>query len=143
MVVQHPISADAPFLQDVLVALIRRSKALRHKGLALKIERIIETNDGRTTERLDLIFHLRKRQSISLTLWQDRAIWVHACEAISKGGWNFQFTNSGRLVGPLSGRDIVVAIEETALGMFGMTEDSVQLLGSIWHQLLARGPKAV
>jgi hypothetical protein len=138
-----PMSADAPFLQDLLNALRRRQKAFAHKGVKLIADRVIEEKPDGRIERIDLVLRLRKRQIITLTIKQDRTVRLHACEAIAKAGWRFQYTSNGRLLGTQSGRDLVEAMEATASSMFGMTDQTAGSLSLIWDQLLARGPQSI
>jgi hypothetical protein len=91
--------ADNPFLTAVLSALKRRSKALKHRNAVPTVERIVEIRDGVTLERIEIVMRVRRRQSLTVLAWDDRSIWIHACEAIKNTGWRFQFTDSGRLSG--------------------------------------------
>jgi hypothetical protein len=138
-----PTSADAPFLLNFLDALRRRQKPFRHKGITLTVDRIIEEKPGGRVERIDLTLRFRKRQTLTITIRQDRTVWLHACEAISKAGWLFQYTADGRLLGNYDGRDLIAGIEETASAMFGMTRETAGSLGAIWDKLLARGPRPI
>lgn len=138
-----PTNADAPFVLDLLEALRRRSRAFAHKGVTLTVDRIIEQRTNHSIERLDLTLRLRKRQTITMTVREDRTVQLHACEAITKAGWLFQYTANGRLAGTRSGPDLVVAMEKTASIMFGMTSDTVGCLALIWDPLLARGPQPI
>lgn len=138
-----PTSADAPILLDFLEALRRRRKALAHKNVILTVDRIIEEKANDRVERIDLVIRLRKRQTITMTLRQDRTVRLHACEAITKAGWRFQYTAEGRLLGTNGGSDLVAAIEETGSRMFGMTNETVGSLGLIWDRLIARGPQPI
>ena len=138
-----PTNADAPFLLDLLDALRRRQKAFAHKGITLTADRVIEEKPEQRIERIDLIIRLRKRQTITIIVRQDRTVRLHACEAITKAGWRFEYTTNGRLPGTYCGMDLVVAIEKTASSMFGMTGDTVSLLSLIWDRLLARGPRPI
>ncbi len=136
------MSSDSPFLQDLLNSLRSRQKAFAHKGVKFIADRVIEEKSDRRVERIDLVLRLRKRQTITLTVRQDRTVRLHACEAITKAGWRFQYTADGRLLGTLGGRDLVSAMEVTASRMFGMTDQTVGSLSLIWDQLLARGPQS-
>lgn len=136
-----PTIADSPFLLNFLDALRRRQKPFKHKGISLVVDRVIEERFDRLVERLDLVLRFRKRQTITLTIRQDRTIRLHACEAITKAGWLFQYTTDGRLLGIYDGGDLVAGIEKTVSAMFGMSGETVSLLGTIWDKLLARGPQ--
>jgi len=138
-----PAHADSPFLLAVLAALKKRSRALKHGNAIPTIDRIIEITDGEPLERIEIEFRTRKRQSLRILVWEDRAIWVHACEAISKAGWKFQFTDSGRLIGHASERELVAALEASLSAMFEMTADDLDRLTAIWGPLLAHGPRPV
>ncbi|MBX9884286.1 MAG: hypothetical protein K2X68_04865 [Novosphingobium sp.] len=136
-----PTIADSPFLLNFLDSLRRRQKPFKHKGISLVVDRVIEERSDRRVERLDLVLRFRKRQTITLIIRQDRTIRLHACEAITKAGWFFQYTTDGRLLGIYDGGDLVAGIEKTVSAMFGMSGETVSLLDAIWDKLLARGPQ--
>lgn len=138
-----PTIADATFLQGFLDALRRRQKSFKHKGISLIADRVIEEKPEGRVERIDLIMRFRKRQTITITIRQDRTVRIHACEKITKAGWLFQYSADGRLLGIYDGRDLIAGIEETAAAMFGMSGETVDLLGAIWDKLLARGPQPI
>lgn len=138
-----PLLADSPLLTDLLEALRKRSRAIKHKGAQLTIERVIEEADGEKRERLEIECRLRKRQRVRLLVWDDRALWVHAAEAVPKSGWKFQFTDSGRYVGTADTRMLVSALEATWAAMYEMTSADTGRLATIWAPLLAKGPQLV
>ena len=138
-----PLLADSPLLTELLEALRKRSRAIKHKGVQVAIERVIEEADGEKRERLEIDCRLGKRQQARLFVWDDRALWVHAAEAIPKSGWKFQFTDSGRYVGTADARMLVSALEATWAAMYEMAPADIGRLASIWTPLLAKGPKLV
>ena len=105
------------------------------------VERFVDTYDGAAEDRVELRFTSRKKQQLSLTVWEDRTIRVTASESISKAGWKFTYTDEGRFVGSEGGRAIVSAVEASLAAMFEMTDKDVGRLEAIWGPLLAKGPR--
>lgn len=133
--------SDCPFLLDVLDSLKRRGKALKHRNATPIIERFIELRDGKTEERVEVTFKVRKRQIVALTVWGDRWISIRAAESIPQAGWKFQYTHSGRFLGTEGGRDLVKATEASLSEMYELTDTTVERLDLIWRPLLANGPQ--
>ncbi|WP_152998805.1 hypothetical protein [Sphingopyxis sp. H115] len=125
----------------MLDSLKRRRKALKHHNATPTIERFIELRDGKTEERVEVTFKVRKRQSVALTVWGDRWISIRAAESISQAGWKFQYTHSGRFLGTEGGRDLVRATEASLSEMYELTDTTVERLDLIWSPLLANGPQ--
>jgi hypothetical protein len=136
-----PVRADSPFLLDILEGIRRRRKALRSHNANPIVERIIEVRDGNPVERIEIVFHPRTNQTLTVIVWENRSIWVHACEAIKNAGWKFQYTASGRFLAPGGGRDLVPALEASLSRMFEMTRENSVRLSEIWDRLLANGPQ--
>jgi hypothetical protein len=137
-----PSRTDTPLIIDLLDSLRRRSKALKHKNASPAIERFVDARDGLTEERVELRFTSRKRQQLTLTLWEDRTVRVIASESVPQAGWKFTYTSEGRLVGSEGGRSIVSALEASLSAMFEMTGEDVARLETIWGPLLAKGPQS-
>lgn len=133
--------SDCPFLLDVLDSLKRRGKALKHRNATPIIECVIELRDGKTEERVEVTFKVRKRQIVALTVWGDRWISIRAAESIPQAGWKFQYTHSGRFLGTEGGRDLVKATEASLSEMYELTDTTVERLDLIWRPLLANGPQ--
>ena len=143
MPVSLPVNANSPFLSDVLAALKKRSRALKHRNATPAVDRIIEIIDGNPLERVEIEIGRRPHQTLRVIAWEDRAIWVHASELVPKAGWKFQFTDSGRLVGRAGPRELVGAIEASLSAMYGVTADDLNRLVAVWGPLLAKGPKEI
>lgn len=135
------IAAQSAFLSEVLECLRRRGKALKHKNATPSVDRIIEAKDGRSVERIEIVCQPRKHQTLKLIVWEDRDVWVHACEAVKNSGWKFQYTKSGRVLGPNPAHQVIAALEQTLAQMFEMSSANVGLLGNTWDPLLANGPR--
>ena len=138
-----PITANSPFLSDVLEALRRRRRALKHQNALPEIERIIEIEEGVAQERLEIRMAPRKRQRLGLIVRQDRTIRVQATESIAKAGWKFEFADQGRLVAQTDGRAFVAALEASLSAMFEMTADQMDRLERVWNPLIAKGPRSL
>ena len=141
--IDKPDRPGSPFLADLLDSLRRRSKALKHKNSTPEVERFIDTRDGLTEERIEIRFSNRRRQQLTLTVWEDRSMRVSASEAIWQAGWKFQLCSEGRFNGSGGGREIVDALEASLSAMFGMTGNDATRLDAVWGPLLAKGPQPV
>ena len=135
-------SFDDNFLADLSAALKKRRKALKHKSRLLNCERLIESDDGVRTEKMELDIQLWTRNRLKVHAWSDRWLWVDA-RAPTKKGWAWEWDYDGRLLGPLTGTEVIGAIEETIDGISGAKSDAVNELTGIWQKLLARGPEEV
>lgn len=135
--------AESEFVEDVLVALKKRSKALKHKSANPDFNRFLEEIDGEQVERVEVDFDLRSKQRLKLTLWGDRMVEVRAVEPNPDKGWKFDFRYFGRALGEANGRILVAAIEDTLHGMFELTQAKIDRLEKIWSPLLAQGPQSV
>lgn len=132
---------------DLLEALRRRSRALRHKFHIAEWERVaIEQGSGEAAseERVDVFLQrLRSANSLQLRLsfWPDRWTWVDARER-AKTGWGREWSFEGRLSGKHSGRDLVEALEKTSSIFATSTIVEQAHLDEIWEPLLLVGPKS-
>ena len=137
-----PIALDSAFLTEVYDALRKRRRAFKHQGALPETERVIEVVEGFRQERLEIGFRPRARQRLGVSLRQDRTIRVQATESITKAGWKFDFTDSGRLAGHVDGRTLVGALEASIGAMFTMTAEDMSRMRGIWDPLIAKGPRA-
>lgn len=138
-----PIPADSFFLSEVIEAFRKRSRAIKHQGGMLAIERVVEVTDGEKRERLEIECRIRKRQRVCLLVWDDRALWLHAAESIPKSGWKFQFTESGRFAGAGDARMLISAFEATMSAVYEMTAADTGRLTAIWAPLIAKRPQPI
>ena len=137
------IRTESPFIAGVLDSLKRRSKALKHQNATPVIDRFIESREGVTEQRVEITFAKRPRQKLTLTLWEDRTVEVHASEAIWQAGWKFHYARAGRFVGVGGPQDLVRATEASLSKMFEMTSKNVGQLDELWGPLLADGPRPI
>jgi hypothetical protein len=127
---------------DVLDSLKRRSKALKHQNATPVIERLVEIRDGKPEELVEVTFKTRSRQTLALTVWCDRWVSIRAFESVPRGGWKFQYTQSGRFLGAEGGRKLIEVAEASLSEMYELTDANIGRLDVIWRPLLAKGPKA-
>jgi hypothetical protein len=138
-----PLPADNPFLAEVLEAIRRRSKSLKHRNATPDVRRIVEIRDGETFERVEIVIESRRYQRLVVIARDDRWTWVSATESIKNAGWKFVFESEGRLGGNGTGRELVEALEASLAVMFDLTEEDTGRLEAIWSLLLARGPRPI
>jgi hypothetical protein len=137
---------ETEFLSEVGSSVRRRQKAIKHKAFGLNCERLWETTDGTKREKLELTL-LGPTSSRSAQLrffaWSDRWIWVDAREG-SKLGWKWEWTIQGRILGHVTGRDLMDAVESSyAASPFLSDRDFLDEIESIWRPLLAARPSLV
>lgn len=131
------------FVEDVLLALKKRSKALKHKNARPQTARFIDIVDEERIERLEIDFVRLSKQSLTLIVWGDHMVEVRASEPNPDKGWKFQFAMFGRALGETDGRILIAAVEETLRAMFRLNQEGVGRLEGIWSSILAQGPKGV
>ena len=136
-------SSDNAAIADFLLALRKRSRALKGKFRLMSCDKVIDRADGTTREKVELKLQ-KTRSSKSLTIrthfWDDRWVWIDAREA-SGGGWKWEWTNDGRLAGNQSGRELVALIEQSE-GSFGRNQGLNEgELSDIWRGVLLKGPR--
>lgn len=128
------------FLSDVLLALEKRRKAIRHKVRQLAVEKVLERADGDQQEKLEICCDVGVREKVRLFLWDDRWVFVDARAPTKDSGWAWEFTNQGRLGGGSDARALVQAFEQS---IDAAADQSADGLARVWTPLLASGPRLV
>src|SRR5258708_34074230 len=131
---------ETEFLSEVGVSIKRRQKAIKHKAFGLSCERLWEKTDGTKREKLELTLlgppSLRSAQ-LRFFAWSDRWIWADAREG-SKLGWKWEWTIGGKILGDVTGRDLIDAVESSyAASPFLSDRDFLDEIKAIWKPLLA------
>jgi hypothetical protein len=137
---------ETQFLAEVAASIKRRQKAIKHRAFGLSCERLWETSDEIKREKLELML-LGPKSSRSAQLrffaWSDRWIFADAREA-SKVGWKWDWTVEGRILGHVTGHDLIAAVESSyAASPFFTERDFLDEIKSIWQPLLAARPSLV
>ena len=134
---------ESEFLNEVDNSLAKRRKALKHKFHEVESEKTYEIEHGVENER----FELRIRSSPSpkdlrcrLVAWPNRWVWVDARKS-AKMGWEWVWTFEGRLLGTLTSRDLVIALE-LSLDLSKQSGRAIDMMSisKIWKSSLAVGP---
>lgn len=104
--------AESEFLNNVLSALSKRTKALKHKVSKYSYQIEEECHEGQNYERLNIdLDRGRHYASIRLSIWEDRYVFLNAGHQMSSGKM-FNSKLTGR-IGAASGKDIVATLEKT------------------------------
>jgi hypothetical protein len=109
----------------------------------LRFERILEREDGVETGKLEVDCAIGRRISIRLYVWDDRWIWIDARQGSKADGWLWDFSDQGRLIGGLTGRNLVNAFEHSIVATSGMTKERLDRFHDIWSTIFARGPQEI
>ena len=136
---------ESDLLSSTVLSLKKRSKALQHKSIGIKCQRVMEKGKDGPEEKLELevsYFGSERDISLSVFIWDNRWVWIDIREPAKKG-WLWQWEYEGRLLGNLDGRRIVEAIENTLSRTFMMTENNTGDFTKVWETLVARGPQEV
>ena len=138
---QAPRSAwptfEAPLLQEVAAAFLRRRKALRCKA-GLTCEREFSETSDSAVERLDL--DLRPGQGdLRLSVWADGVLWVRLCvKALGRNsGWAFLDCFHGD-VQDVSAATLVGMVEATLTDPFEVGRSDSLAYRERWRQTWAR-----
>lgn len=127
---------DAPLLQAIADAFVRRRKALRHR-ISLSCEREYTESPEGTWERLNLNFGVN---FLRLSVWADGAMWV-GVGVRAKGrnaGWAFQETFHGDMR-DVSGETLVRMVEATlALRLGSDPAKFREELRAVWARVRPR-----
>lgn len=137
---------EAPFLADIVAALRKRSKAIKHQFGFYSCETNWDQDDDERFEKVELYFEsLRDRPyRITCHLWDDRWLWIDVRQATARrpveAGWAFEWSHSGR-VGETSPQDIIRAIEISKSATFrddpALTKS---ILNDVWVPIACNGP---
>lgn len=133
------------FLESIAVAFRKRRNALSYFIHDVGLDKVYEAKDGTKLEVLEV--HLRfgssrKSTRMEVRIWHDRVIWMDARTA-AKLGWAWSWNYDGRLIGNVSGRQLVEALERSAKSLSHMEVGPTSELTDIWSKFIARGPKEV
>jgi hypothetical protein len=138
-----PLASPEPenFIEEVIAALKKRSKSIKHSGGALQIERVKEIENGveSSVGRLDITVQMRRKVQVRLIVWGDRWIWVDARQ-IAKLGWLWESTLQGRLLGDHLAKLLVAKIQETISAVQSYDQSVPGQIERIWKTHLAAGP---
>jgi hypothetical protein len=137
---------ETEFLSEVGDSVRRRQKAMKHRAFGLSCERLWETTDGTKREKLELTLlgpPSSRSAQLRFFVWSDRWIFVDAREG-SKLGWKWEWTIEGKILGGVTGRDLIKAVESSyAASPFFSDLDFLDEIKSIWKSLLAARPSLV
>ena len=136
-----PLSAPpkSAFLAEVVSALAKRRKAIRHKVRNIAVEKLVERSNGYEGEKIEVELSVAG-QTFRLQIWEDRWAFVDARRPDKRAGWAWEFTRQGRLVGAVDARAVVELLERS---IEAATLQSSAALESVWTPLLATGPRSV
>ena len=131
------------FTDDVVRSVKARSKAMKHRGMKISINRIKEVKDGAEsdTRRLNVDIGYRVDAvpvQLRLAIWDDRWIWLDVRRG-GKAGRTWHATMEGRFVSREGAKELISQIEATVDASFE-TEPS-RLIEKIWKAALALGPR--
>jgi len=135
------------FLEEIVSALRKRSKALKHKTSRISIDRIYEVNDDERCEKLELNIDpiLPKKCNCEVFIWEDRWIWLDVRKG-SKTGWIWEWGIEGRVL-DVSGRDILLRIEEMLSKLKRLDADKKEqnesILNNVWSGIIATELKEI
>lgn len=125
------------FLADVIIALSKRRKAIRHKTRNLAVARVLERTSAAEHEKLEVSADVNAAR-LRLFVWDDRWVFVDARVPTKGSGWAWEFTYQGRLAGPAA-RTLIAAFERT---IDATASQDAEELECAWKPLLATGPRA-
>jgi hypothetical protein len=109
----EPPQLETAYLNEVVQAFVKRSKALKRKFKDLRLERIYDEAAVPPMECLQVSFRTSFSPSgprVKLRVWENRWVWVDARQP-SKAGWLWSSTSEGRIAGGKSGTDVLRALE--------------------------------
>jgi len=134
-------------LRKFIEATRRRQKALNYKFGEINFTKVVEIDDGISSERLELILRRKKKSPNSLTIrvyfWEDRWVWIDAREG-QKIGWKFEWSFEGRLSGSRDCQDLIECIEQSYSLFLDIGDyDPTSNLQKIWHDVLLKGPVVI
>lgn len=127
------------FLESVAESLRKRRKSLKHRSRRILVNKTYEVTDGKREERLDVFLESWSDAQLQMAAWPNRFVWLDG-SLLTKKGWTWNWTYEGRLLGAVSARAAVEALEKTFDLAFGMNEARVGELTAVWKPLLAKGP---
>ncbi len=105
----HFPEPKSPFLQELVAAFQKRSKAIKHKVNSWSIE--AEKDDGE--ERINFDFDCFNH-AVRFVAWEDQLLWFSSCKGAAKNGWDMKFAFHASAVGH-DAQAIVSTFEEALL----------------------------
>jgi hypothetical protein len=135
----------ADFIDDLLLSLARRHKALKHKLRAISVERVADRVEDVERRKLEIIFTNWGSPSavIEIFAWDDRWISLEVSQSSKSAELCWTYASRGRLIGGLGGRRLVEAAEATIAACYEMTRARLGRFNDIWKPILAAGPQPV
>lgn len=124
------------FLAAVLAGLGKRRKAIRHKCHSIAVEKVLERTSTNEHEKLEISSEVGGAR-LRLFVWDDRWVFVDARAPTQNGGWAWEFTQQGRLIGD-EGRALVQALEAS---IDAAATECREAMERVWKPLLATGPR--
>ena len=130
-------------LEQISDSLRRRRRALRNKTRSINLDRVIESEGGCRTEKLELTVEplVPRRAYVRVFLWADRFIWVDARQP-SKNGWRFSWSKEGQLVGRKRGQ-LQKTIEQTIDELAGDPTRVDATLEELWAPIISTGLRSI
>jgi hypothetical protein len=127
------------FLEEVAESLRKRRKSLKHRSRQILVNKTYEMTDGKQEERLDAFLESWSDAQLQMVARSNRFVWLSG-GLLTKKGWTWNWTYEGRLLGAVSARAAVEALEKTFDLAFSMEEARIGELTAVWKPLLAKGP---
>lgn len=135
----------ADFIDDLLVSIAKRRKAIKHKVLGISVERVADRVEDVERRKLEITFTKwgPNHRVIQIFAWDDRWIWVEVSQSSKSAEFRWTYSLQGRLIGGLGGRRLVEAAEATIEAGYQLTRDQIGRFDDVWKPILAAGPQAV
>ncbi|ESS72062.1 hypothetical protein MGMO_74c00140 [Methyloglobulus morosus KoM1] len=129
------------FLESIVFAVKKRSKAIKNKVTSYSVERVIEKNDNKNYEKIELEFKTQmNRMLLRFYFWDDRIAWIDIRQP-SKNGWIFEWSVEGR-IGASDPKEIFHSIEQSIEITNSISEVSKrEALDRLWSSILLSGPR--
>jgi len=139
------VAPPADFIDDLLDSVARRRKALKHRLREISVERVADRVEDVERRKLEITLTKLGPYSpvIQIFAWDDRWIWVEVSQVSKLAEFRWAYSNQGRLVGGLGGRQLVEAAEATIAAGYQLTRDQIGRFDDIWKPILAAGPQPV
>jgi len=134
---------QSEFLRDLNEAFRKRRRAISHQAASVRYGKIYELIDDEKVERFEAELEGgNPSATFRLHAWPDRILWVDFRQS-AKSGRGWEWTSTGRLLPPHSGREVVAAIEQTYSHVWSMTRTQYSEFEAIWRPMIAKGPTPV
>lgn len=143
---RHWPSFESAFLADVVDALRKRSKSIKHQVGSYSCERVWHEYSSEKFEIAELYFELPGSRPfrVSCHMWNNRWLWIDVRQATVRRpvekGWAFEWSHEGR-VGDVPPREIMEVIEKSFLAPYwGDPTDIASELNDVWTRIAVNGP---